>query len=40
MSRHPQFYDHSLQSYKFKAKKEALLDDLGTKLGCSGEFKS
>jgi hypothetical protein len=34
---HPEFYDQSLQSFKLKTKKEALLDELGELIGCSGE---
>ena len=34
---HPEFYDQSLQGFKLKTEKEALLDDLGDLIGCSGE---
>ena len=37
---HPEYYDQSLQSFKQRTRKEALLDELGTTLGVSGECLS
>ena len=37
---HPEYYDQSLQSFKQRAKKEALLDELGERIGTTGEFSS
>ena len=37
---HPEYYDQSLQSFKQRTRKEALLDELGKTLGVSGECLS